>query len=214
MLALKMNKQPEKAIQTAKTIANLHPDNAALKVEVATLEMTVQKYNDALTILEDLQSKAPENLDPREKSVLLFMLGNCYFYLGNYAKATDILNNATALTPKMVTANALIGELYLKTGNIGLASINLDKALAASPKYPSALFYKGVSLEKMGKPEQAQEYYLKAYQNQQRRLVDNGEDYFLMSLICQKMGKSEEAAQYKNEAAKLFYTYEAPWQVK
>lgn len=214
VLALKMDKQPDRAIKVAKTVANLHPDNAALQVQVATLEMTVQRYGEALVILEDLEAKAPENLDPREKSVLLFMLGNCYFYSGNYAKATEVLNNAISLTPRMATANAVIGEIYVKTGNIDLASTNLDKALAVNPRYPGALFYKGICLEKSGKAELAQDYYLKAYQNQIRYLQDNGEDYFLMSLICQKIGKGDEAKRNRDEAAKLLYTYEAPWQVK
>jgi tetratricopeptide (TPR) repeat protein len=213
-LALKMDKQPANAIKVAKTIAKLHPDNAALQVQVATLEMTVQQYSDALAILEDLQAKAPENLDPKQRSVLLFMLGDCYFYSGNYAKATEVLNEAISLTPRMVTANALVGEVYLKIGNIDLASTNLDEALAANPRYPSALFYKGICLEKSGKADLAQEYYLKAYQNQKPRLDDNGEDYFLMSLICQKIGKPDEASQNKDQAAKLLYTYEAPWKVK
>ena len=94
------------------------------------------------------------------------------------------------------------------------AGVALDKALAINPQIPSALYYKGIYFEKIGNPEMAQKSFQDGYTNGKRYLQDNGEDYYLMFLISQKISKSEEGKNYKAEAERLFFSYEAPWKQK
>jgi Tfp pilus assembly protein PilF len=108
----------------------------------------------------------------------------------------------------------VLGEAYLKTGETEKAGIALDKALAINPNYPKALYYKGIYFEKTGNSEEAQKSFQDGYTNGKRYLTNNGEDYYLMFLICQKISKSDEGKNYKAEAKKLLFTYDAPWKQK
>jgi tetratricopeptide (TPR) repeat protein len=212
---LKMNKQPTKAYEVDKEMVARRPDVPQLQVELAALEMTIQKYDEAIAILEALLQRAPANLTAQDRSVLFYMLGNCYLYTGQQAKAIEALENALSYTPRMATALALLGEVYVKTDKMNKAVTALDKALAINPKYPVALYYKGIYLEKTGSPEMAKKEFQDAYANQKVYLVeDNGEDHYLMFLICEKVSKNEEGHIHKTEARKLLFSYEAPWQQK
>jgi tetratricopeptide (TPR) repeat protein len=213
-LSLKISKQPLKAYALDKEMVAMRPEVPQLQINLAVLEMTIQKYGEAIAILEALQKKAPENLAAQDKSVMLLMLGTCYLYTGNHSKAIGALENALAHTPRMPTALAVLGEAYLKTGEMEKAGAALDKALAKNPKYPAALFYKGICYEKSGNSELAQNSYQDSYTNVKKYLGDNGEDYYLMYLICQKLQKNEEGNNNKIEAGRLLFTYEAPWKQK
>jgi len=213
-LALKMNKQPLKAYELDKEMVALHPSVPQLQIQLATIDMTIQKYDEAITILEALMQKAPANLAAQDKSVLLFMLGTCYLYKGNYAKAIETLESGLSLMPGMAMDLTVLGEAYLKNGDLKKAGVALDKALAINPQIPSALYYKGIYFEKIGNPEMAQKSFQDGYTNGKRYLQDNGEDYYLIFLISQKISKSEEGKNYKAEAERLFFSYEAPWKQK
>jgi tetratricopeptide (TPR) repeat protein len=214
VLALKVNKQPLKAYEQAKAMAALRPDVPQLQIQLATLEVTIQKYDEAISILEALQKKAPANLAGQDKSALLFMLGTCYLYSGDHAKAIDTLENALVYTPKMAPALAILGEAYLKNGETERAAGALDKALAINPRYPEALYYKGIYFEKVGKPEMAKESFQDGYANGKKYLGDNGGDYYLMFLLSQKVSESGDGNDYKSEAARLLFSHEAPWKQK
>ncbi len=210
-LALKANKQPLKAYELSKEMVKLHPDAPQLQILLATIDVTIQKYQEAITILETLERKAPANLRAEDKSALRFMAGTCFLYRGNHTKAIDILESALASTPKMAPTLTVLGEAYLKTGDLEKASVALDKALAINRGYPKALYYKGIYFEKTGNPEMAKKSFQDGYDNGKRYLGDNGEDYYLMFLICEKIAKNEEGNNYKTEAWRLLFSYEAPW---
>jgi tetratricopeptide (TPR) repeat protein len=142
------------------------------------------------------------------------MLGTCYLYKGNYAKAIETLERGLSLMPGMAMDLTVLGEAYLKNGDLKKAAVALDKALAINPQIPSALYYKGVYFEKMGNPEMAQKSFQDGYTSGKRYLQDNGEDFYLMFLISKKISKSEEGKNYKAEAERLFFSYEAPWKQK
>ena len=213
-LVLKMNKQPVKAYELDKEMVALHPDSPQLQIQLATLEMTIQKYDEAITVLAALQQKAPANLPAKDKSALLFMQGSCYLYMGNHAKAIETLERGLSIAPNMAMDLTVLGEAYLKIGDLEQAGRNLDKALAINPKIPSALYYKGICLEKTGNPGMARKEFQDAYAYGKQRLRDNGEDYYLMFMITQRLSKSEEGKTYKAEAERLAFLYEAPWKQK
>jgi tetratricopeptide (TPR) repeat protein len=210
-LECKMNKRLLKAYALDKEMLSKNPNVPQLQINLAVLEMSIQKYDEAIEILEPLQQSAPASMPALDKSALLFMLGTCYLYTGNQSKAIDDLESALATSPKMVPALAVLGEAYLKTGRMEKASETLDNALATNPTYPRALFYKGICFEQSGNSELAQKSYQDGYTNVKRYLGDNGEDYYLMYLICQKLNKTEEGNSSKIEAGRLLFTYEAPW---
>ena len=213
-LTLKMNVQPLKAYEVDKEMAAAHPDVPQLQVNLATMEMTIQKYNEAAAILENVRQKAPDNLVAGDKSALLLMLGTCYLYQGQHAKAIEALENAESVMPGMAADLTVLGQAYLKNGDLTKANATLTKALSVNPTIPAALYYQGICREKNEDPIGAQKDFEDAYTYGKQRLDDNGENHYLMYLICQKLGKDEEAKKFKADAAKLLVTYEAPWKQK
>lgn len=213
-LALKMNKQPLKAYKLDHEMVALHPDIPQLQISLAVLDMTIQKYDEAIAIIEALQQKAPTNLPAQDRSVLFMMQGTCYLYKGEYSRAIGALEKSEAIMPDMAVDLTVLGEAYLKDGDLKKAGETLDKALAINPRIPSALYYKGIYYEKTNHPELAQKNFQDAYTYGKQRLNDNGEDYYLMFLTSEKLGKTDEGTTYKAEAANLSFTYEAPWKQK
>jgi len=210
-LVLKMNKESLKAYKLDKEIAAARPEIPQLQVSLATLEMTIQKYDEATAILESLQNKAPPNLTPADKGILLMMLGTCYLHKGDHAEAIKTLEDANSLTPNAAVLLVTMGEAYLKAGQLEKGREFLDKALAINPRIPSALFYKGICFESSGSPNLAKGCYQNSYTFGKERLGDNGEDYYLMAQVCRKLSKEVEAEHYSRQAAELLYTSEAPW---
>lgn len=210
-LALKMSKQPLKAYELDKDIADQNPNIPQLQFTAATIGITIQKYAEALPALERIEKQILRNMDPKDKSVVLLTLGTCYLYTTNHAQAILTLERALKYTPKMGTAFAVLGETYLKSGSPEKAHDCFEKALAIYPRYPVVLYYKGILLEKQGNPEKAEKCFQLAYEEGKTRLQDNGEDYFLMFLICEKLSKHDEAKTYKADAQRLLFSHEAPW---
>jgi tetratricopeptide (TPR) repeat protein len=212
-LALKMNKQPLKAYELDQEMVTLHPEVIRLQINLAAMDMTIQKYDEAAAILEALQQKEPANLAEQDKGSLLYMLGTCYLYQGHQDQAIAALEKARSIMPYPVYLSVL-GEAYLKNGNLESAGAVLDKALAKNPRIPAVLYYRGICHEKTGNAEMAQKDFQDAYTYGKQRLDDNGSNYYLMFLACQKLSKDEEGKTYKAEAETLLFTYEAPWKQK
>ena len=212
--ALQMNGQPLQAYNLEKELLLLYPDDLPVKFSLATLETSIQKYDESIAILEPLIKTPPPSLAGKDNRELLWPLGKCYLYKGDYTKAIGAFQGALNQIPFNVPVLAALGETYLKVGDLENARVTLDKALDLNPNAERALFYKGLVLEKTGDVKAAQANYQKAYSILKQYLDkdgQNGEDYYLMFLICQKLSKNEEGAKYKAEAAQLLYTYEAPW---
>ena len=211
-LALKNNRQPQAACQVAGEMAALHPDIPQVQIGLATLDMAVQKYAEAITVLETLQRRMPASFRDADRSELAFMLGTCHLYAGEPAKAIAALNQSLALTPRQAPVLAVLGEAWLKTGESAKAVVALDQVLAINPDHPAALYHRGLCYEQAGNPAAAQKCFQAGYGKEKPRLQEQGEDYYLMYLLCQKTGQAAEGEQCRAAAARLGFSFAAPWQ--
>ncbi len=212
-LVLKIDKQPEQAYKVDKELSLLHPDVLQVQSALVSLDLTIQKYDEASTMLDALL-QLPANQPAMNQGLLLFMKGTCYLYQGDRTKAIETLEKAHSLAPSLVVIYMPLSEAYLKNGDLTNAEVTLDKIMTANPTIPSVLYDKGIYYEKTGKADLAMKSFQDAYTNGKQRLQigsDNGGDLYLMYLVCKKLSKPDEAASYKSEAEKLLYTYEAPW---
>jgi len=213
-VALKNNKQLFPADEVAKQLAAAHPDSPQIQILVATLDQTIQKYDDAVAVLRPLMIKMGPGSSAQDQGALLFLLGNCYLHLGKTAEAVKALEAANVVYPHAAAILCGLGEATLKNGETAKARDFLDQALAINPWIPAALYYKGILLERSGAPDKARQYFQACYQASKPSLPDNGEDYFRMAQVCAKLNKLDESHRYQTEAAKLWYTADAPWAVK
>jgi tetratricopeptide (TPR) repeat protein len=211
VLALKINKQTTKAYDLAKQIADVHPEAPQAKMLLATCATTIQKYDEALSNVETLLKIAPPNLPPKDRSAMLLLQAICHMYKGDHAKAIALLEKSLVIAPNFAVNLTTLGEAYLKSGDVKNAKLNFEKALAINPKIPKALYVKGIIAEKEGNSELAKKSFEDAYAYGKPRARDNGEDYYLVYLACEKLGKTAEAQSFKSDAAQLNYTYDAPW---
>ncbi len=85
-----------------------HPNDAALRLEHASLLVDAGKDDDALAELERAAAGSPESLQAlRLRSVI-------YFRKKDYDKAIPVLQNAIALAPKDPNLPAQLGHAYLE----------------------------------------------------------------------------------------------------
>jgi tetratricopeptide (TPR) repeat protein len=213
-MILKRNREPLKARMIFQQMVAAHPGQPPLQIALASLDLTVQNYAEASALIENILNHAPADLADNDRGALLYMLGVCHLHQGDQAGAIDLLKQANTRMPHAVLVLATLGEACLKAGDLNGAKNNLDQALAINGRYPAALYYKGVSLERQGTPDLAAPLFRAAYASGRDRLRDNGEDYYLMALVCRKLGKTAEASQYEASAARLSYASEAPWAPK
>jgi tetratricopeptide (TPR) repeat protein len=213
-VALKNNKQLLQADNVAKQLAAAHPDSPQIQILLATLDQTIQKYDEAINVLRPLMTKMGADSSPQDKGALLFLLGNCYLHLGKTVEAVKALEAANVLYPHAAAILCGLAEATLKNGEVAKARDYLDQAMAINPRIPAALYYKGILLERAGAPDKARQYFQACYQAGKESLPDNGEDYFRMAQVCAKLNRSDESHRYQAEAAKLLYTADAPWAVK
>jgi tetratricopeptide (TPR) repeat protein len=216
-IELKTNKQPAKAYQVQTAMLAARPKDSRLQMGEVALAMQIQKYAEAAAILEPLVKTPSAGTTRSQFSLLVYMLGSCYLYEGKYDKAISAFQVSLKALPVMAGSYDGLGETYLKTGDNEKAAEAFDKALSLTPNVAPTIYYRGVVFEKTGDSVSAQQNFNQAYTLLKDHLAknsENGEDHYLMYLICQKLAKQDEADANKAEAAMLLYTYEAPWKAK
>jgi tetratricopeptide (TPR) repeat protein len=195
-LALKMNKQPLKACKLGEDMIAAHPDIPQLRMFFATVSVSVQKYDEALTSLRWISDHMPPSVPDKDKMTVFLLMGICYNYKGDHTNAVQKLQKAVLCLPNAVVPLNALGE-----------------ALKINPKFPPSLFYKGVCLERRGDVAGAETYFRDSLTHGKERLEigsDNGEDYYLVGLACDKLGMKDDAKAFRQKARELNFTFEAP----
>lgn len=214
VVALKADRQLLKARDTARQLSQAHPKAPQFQITLATLDIAIQQYHDAITVLDPLFAHAPPDLAKQDRGVMYYLLGTCYLHLGKRTNALATLKKADELFPHAATILCALAEATLKNGDAADARDYLDQTLAINPRMPGALFLRGIMMERAGAPDKARRYFEACYKLGKVQLPDNGEDYYRMAMVCAKLNKTEESRHYQAEAAQMLYTTDAPWALK
>lgn len=214
-LALKMTRRPQDVIDVMKKTVESNPRVAQLRFMLGMYHANVQEYQEALTLLENFVKPIPQSIPDALRGDLMtvrMQFGKVLFYLGKHDEAIKYLEEANTIHPGAVGVLLPLGEAYLKVGEKEKAKARLKTALSVNEKVPGTLYWLGVAHEQED-PAKAKSYFEKAWKFGVPRFADaeDGADLFLMHQVALKVGDQAAATKYKNDAAMLGFTYEAPW---
>lgn len=117
-----------------------------------------------VSVLEETVKKNPKDADAWVK------LGNAYYDLNMWDKATTSYEQALKINPKDVNVRVDMAIAYYGMGQIETATAEAKKATEVDPNHSPAFYNLGIFLSSMGKGEEA----IKAYK-QYVKLAPDGE---------------------------------------
>ena len=123
----------EETRRVATEMTKQAPDYLPGWVLVAELAFKDKKYEEALSLLENVFGRDPEYVDGRrlQSDVLLAK--------GDTKKAVEILDRLDQTYPGAPIIKYQLARAYLKNNNMNQARLALDQAVSASPNYTDAL---------------------------------------------------------------------------
>ncbi|TGK20117.1 hypothetical protein EHO61_06335 [Leptospira fluminis] len=155
-----------------------------------------KNLKEAIVQFQNVYSEDPNYLSTR------FMLGKCYFYSKNFQKAKEFFgedydSNRNRLHSGIwwYRTRFLLGEdpKEILSGVVSLLEVD--------PELSEGWILRGMIEEKLGKPSEALQSYLKAAEESDRIALVN----FRLSKVFRKIGLSERADAYEVKARALGY---------
>jgi len=123
----------EEARQVASEMTTKAPDYLPGWCVLGEVAFKNKKYDEALSLLQNVFSRDPENLDGHrlESQVLLAK--------GDTKKAIEILDRLDRTYPDTPMIKYELGRAYFQNNNVNQAKVVLDQAVALNPNYADAI---------------------------------------------------------------------------
>jgi Flp pilus assembly protein TadD len=125
--ALIAEKKNDEAATELGVYLDAHPNDAAMRLEHASLLMDADKDNDALAELDRAAAGGPESLRALRLRALI------YFRKKEYDKSIPVLKNAVALAPNDPDLAAQLGHAYMENKDYANAVNELVVAIKMNP---------------------------------------------------------------------------------
>jgi tetratricopeptide (TPR) repeat protein len=117
------------------------PDYLPGWILLAELSLKDKKYDEALSLLENVFSRDAENVDGRR------LQGNVLVAKGDTKKAVEVLERLDQTYPDTPLIKYELARAYLQNRNMNQAAVALDQALTINPNYDDAvLMLAGINL--------------------------------------------------------------------
>ncbi len=217
----------EEAKRVLGEITKAAPDYLPAWRDLAQIALTEKKYDEALTFLENMIGRDPDNPEARLLQSSVFLAN------GEGHKAVASLDRLNANYPKNPLIKLQIAKAYVQTRNLSQASLALEQALKARPDFAEAILALAELNLRTGKaqavvapmedllkkhPEMSQARVLLAdayrglgkldkaaelFREQIKAKPDSGDSYLLLGLILRQQKKEEEARQAFEKAGEL-----------
>src|SRR5215475_1369666 len=104
---------------------------------LAELAFKDKKYDEALSLLENVFSRDPEYVDGRR------LQGNVLLAKGDMEKAVELLERLDQTYPNSPLLKYQLAQAYVQDHNMGQATLALDQAVSISPNYDDAVLLLG-----------------------------------------------------------------------
>lgn len=129
------------------------PDDVDLMVDLGRIYRHLERYEDALKILEKAQASTEENDE------ILYNLAKTYKRMRNYDKAAEYFARAIEIKPDHAHAYDRLGSLYALTGEVSKAIATYKEGLRVDPNHPYLNFHLAGLLRQEKRYEEAIVYY-------------------------------------------------------
>jgi tetratricopeptide (TPR) repeat protein len=109
------------------------PDYLPAWCLLADISFKNKKYDEALSLLENVFGRDPENIDGRR------LEGEVRLTKGETKKAIAVLERLDQTYPRVPIIKFQLGRAYLQDNNINRANVALTQAISANPNYADAI---------------------------------------------------------------------------
>lgn len=138
----------EEALDTLVRLAAIHPDDASLRFEQATLFLQLRRFVDAIDALKATLERDPEH------ARAWYDLAIAHQALGHLSDARAAWDRTIALAPSSAAA-ARRGEVLLDLHEWAAAAADFETVLVQEPDAPSATLNLTLALWKLGRNDEA-----------------------------------------------------------
>ncbi|PYX04895.1 MAG: hypothetical protein DMG88_23225, partial [Acidobacteria bacterium] len=203
------------------------PDYLPAWRDLAQIAFSEKKHDEALSFLENIFSRDPENPDARllqanvwlakgdaakatatldrvnnnypNNPLVKFALARAYLASKNPAQATATLQQAIAIRPDYTEAVLALAELNLGSGKAQAVVLAMEDLLKKHPGLPQAWSLLAKAYEALGRLDDA----AALFREQIKTVPDSPEAYFSLGLILRQQKKNDEARQAFEKASEL-----------
>jgi len=131
----------EEAIPIYQELAQAHPNDTAILVNLSIAEFKAKRYRDAAA-----HAASAVKLQPNALAANLF-LGSSYVELGEYSRALLPLEKVLATQPLERNARLMLAEAFLNLGRYEDAAAHFQKARELAPENPKVWYGLGRTFE-------------------------------------------------------------------
>jgi tetratricopeptide (TPR) repeat protein len=118
-------------------------------IEMAELKRSQSKFDEAIAYYTKAAEQDSVNYD------VAYGLGACYTYQQKYAKATEWLRKAVAISPDSVAGHFALGNSLFQSGALDASIPELKATLLLEPRMKQAYFLLGRAYSKLGRRAEA-----------------------------------------------------------
>ncbi len=169
------------------------PDYPPGWVLLAELAFNDKKYDEALSLLENVFSRDPEYVDGRR------LQGNVLLAKGDMKKAVELLERLDQTHPDSPLIKYELARAYLQNNNMNQATVPLDQAISINPNYDDAVLLLGQINLTTGHGDKVIEPLTRLL----KRRPDLGNAALALAAAYSSLNRFDDAAVVLKEQAKL-----------
>lgn len=180
----------EEAIQLLLEEIEEHPAEADAYINLGSMFMMMEKYEDAATIFATASEKSPENTE------VIYCFASLYYEQGQYEAAIKQYEKVIVLKPDqeaLADANFMIGMSYQGMGDYNRALVYVMRAAELSPEVTDFNLAAGDILMSLEQFDQAKQYYDLAIQHE----PEHQGAYFKRGLMAFILDEADSEVYFK-----------------
>ncbi|UCG20538.1 MAG: M48 family metalloprotease [Deltaproteobacteria bacterium] len=159
-------------------------------------------------LLQRRQRMMAESVDSFRKAInlrpdlvpILVELGETYFQMGDFDKASSVVSSALILEPDQAMALYVLGRTQLEQGKVAEASTNLAKAARVNDRLPSIHYYLGLAYGKLN--QLAEAHYQFGIHYRREGSLKNAQFHFMEALRHADSPNRKEAIEKELQQVK------------